>query len=195
MQRRKCCWIFNRKCMLKYYLTPEMEEVAETVWAQIRHTALGDVQVLRRSVQVGFERIKTSALSVLQGHVNPVEQLCGLVHGCTSFYSGHHVGVFRGLLLLEEHRQMNRRVFCVGELFSVIPPDAAAWVWSLCAPRESPRIWRNRTEATGGVNSERGTERKSLNDSRELELVVQITELRHSEGGPTWAVRLNYSKN
>lgn len=68
-----------------------MEEVVEIVGAQISCAALG--HVVRRGVRLGFERVKRAALSVLQRHVDPVEQLCRLVHGGTSLYSRHHVVV------------------------------------------------------------------------------------------------------
>lgn len=76
-------------------LTPQMEEVVEIVGAQICCAALGDVHVLRRSVRLSFERIKSATLGVLQRHIDPVEQLCRLVHRGTSLYSGHHVAFWR----------------------------------------------------------------------------------------------------
>ena len=68
-----------------------MEEVVEIVGAQVSCAALGDVHVLRRSVRLGLECIESSALGVLQGHVDPVKQLCRLVHRRTGFYRRHHV--------------------------------------------------------------------------------------------------------
>lgn len=91
-----------------------MEEVVEIVGAQISCAALGVIQVLER-IRLVFERIEAVALCVLQGHVNPVEQLCRLVHGGTGLYSGHHV-VAGGL-----HRQKNRRIVWTPQLLTVIP--------------------------------------------------------------------------
>lgn len=70
------------------YLAAQMEEVVEIVGAEVCCAALGDVQ--RRSVQLGFEGV---ALRVLQGHVDPVEQLCRLVHLGTGLNGRHHVAV------------------------------------------------------------------------------------------------------
>lgn len=68
-----------------------MEEVVEIVGAQISCAVLGDVHAPRRGVRLGFERIESAALRVLQRHVDPVEQLCRLVHRTTGLYSRHHV--------------------------------------------------------------------------------------------------------
>lgn len=74
-----------------FYLTPQMEEVVEIVGAQIRCAALGVAHVPGGGVRFGLERIEGAALGVLQGHIDPVEQLCRWVHGGTSLYSGHHI--------------------------------------------------------------------------------------------------------
>lgn len=83
------------------YLTPQMQEAVEIVGAQISWAALGVVHDLRRSVRFGFELIKGAALTVLQRHVDPTEQLCRLVHRGTSLYGRHHI-VFGVLRLLEK---------------------------------------------------------------------------------------------
>lgn len=101
-----------------------MEEVVKIVGAQIRCAALGVVHVLKRSVRIGFERIKSAALGVLQRHIDPVEQLRRLVHRGTGLYSRHHI-VVGGLL----------RIFWITtRVLSVIPPaslnscSAAGWL-------------------------------------------------------------------
>lgn len=73
------------------YLTPQMEEVVKVVGAQISCAALGVVLDLKRSVRLGFELIKGAALTFLQRHIDPAEQLCRLVHGGSSLYSRHHI--------------------------------------------------------------------------------------------------------
>lgn len=113
---------------LKPYLAPEMEEVVEIVGAQISCAALGDVHVPRRGVRLGFERIKRASLRVLQRHIDPVEQLCGLVHGGTGLYSRHHVVCQGGCASLEQRRH-KRPVFWIDQLFSVMPPFCSGcWV-------------------------------------------------------------------
>lgn len=102
-----------------------MEEVVEIVGAQVGGAALGVVHVLRRSVRLGFERIKGAALGVLQRHIDPVEQLCRLVHRGTSLYGRHHIAVV-GLRLSEQRRQ-NRRNLWITQLLPVIPPAPAGW--------------------------------------------------------------------
>lgn len=106
-----------------------MEEVVEILGAQISCTTLGDVHVLRRGVRLGFERIKRTALSVLQRHIDPVEQLCRLVHGGTSLYSRHHFVLLRAASLGTAPSEPPDF-----QLLSVIPFPPARWAQSLSSP-------------------------------------------------------------
>lgn len=80
---------------VELYLTPQMEELVEIVGAQISCAVLGDVRVQGRGVRLGSGRIISNPLTVLQRHVNPIEQLCGSVPGDPRFYSRHHVASLR----------------------------------------------------------------------------------------------------
>lgn len=80
---------------VELYLTPQMEELVEIVGAQISCAALGDVRVQGRRVCLGSGRVISKPLTVLQRHVNPVEQLRGSVPGDPRFYGRHHVASLR----------------------------------------------------------------------------------------------------
>lgn len=73
---------------LELYLAPQTEEVVEVTGAQVAGAALGDAR--SRSVRLGSEGVEGASLAVSQGHVDPVEQLCRLVHGGTGLDGGHH---------------------------------------------------------------------------------------------------------
>lgn len=165
------------------YLVSQMEEVVEIVGAQVSCAALGDVHVLRRSVRLGLERIESSALGVLQGHVDPVEQLCRLVHRGTGLYRRHHV-VFGQTD--RPHRQ-NRRTIWVTRILSVIPPFASTG-WSSCSPEEP---WRTPVTGRQSRVEERsgGMKRGSLNGSGRLRAALRpglccVTANRRSDSSP-----------
>lgn len=79
---------------MELYLVPQVEEVAEIVGAQISSDALGLVHFLK--VRLGPERVQRAALRVLQRHVDPVEQLSGLVVPRRNGLQGGHHAVFGG---------------------------------------------------------------------------------------------------
>lgn len=76
---------------VELYLTAQMEELGEIVGAQVSRAALGDVGVQGRGVRLGI----SNPLTVLQRHVNPVEQLRGSVPGDPRFYGRRHVAPLR----------------------------------------------------------------------------------------------------
>lgn len=166
----------------EFYLTPQMEEVVKIVGAQISCAALRVVHVLKRSVRIGFERIKSAALGVLQRHIDPVEQLRRLVHGGTGLYSRHHIVVGGAL----------RIFWIITRVFSVIPPPTqtpaprlagwlAGWIYG-CDPcvlaRGALKDPSNGTAVSEGGRSG-SMKRQSLNAS--LELGAAPGQLRHCE--------------